>query len=55
MLFRAQNFLRAFGPLNPLLKGSDPPAPLALAKLAFPLIMFPVGFYDIYPGHNKTA
>ena len=48
-----------------------PPAPPALsasATLAFPLIMFtpgimyvfylilfPAGFYDIHPGHNKTV
>ena len=52
-------------PLNPLLRNSDPPALLTLATLAFPLIMFatgiisvfylmfPDGFNDIHPGHNK--
>ena len=36
-----------------LLRGSDPPAPLTLAALPFPLIMFPTGSYDIHPEHNK--
>ena len=52
-------------PLNPLLRGSDPPALLTLATLAFLLIMFapgiisvfflmfPAGFYDIHPVHIK--
>ena len=26
---------------------------LTLATLAFPLIMFQAGFYDIHPGYNK--
>ena len=27
---------------------------IILATLAFRLIMFLAGFYDIHPGHNKT-
>ena len=54
-------------PLNPLLRGSDPPALLTLATLAFLLIMFApgiisvfflmfrAGFYDIHPVHDKTT
>ena len=33
-------FLRGLLPLNPLLRGSDPPALLRLATLPFPLIMY---------------
>ena len=59
-------FLRGLCPLNPLLRGSEPSASIMVVTLAFPLIMFapgiisvfylfPAGFYDIYPGHNKMA
>ena len=48
-------FLRGLRPLNPLLKDSDPPAPLMLATLPFPLVMFPAGSYDIHRKHNKMA
>ena len=41
-------------PPKPLLRGSDPPAPLTLAKFPIPL-MFPAGSYDIHPRHNKMA
>ena len=50
-----KNFLRGFCPLNPLLRGSDIPAPLTLGTLPFPLIMFPAGSYNIHPEHNKMA
>ena len=50
-----KNFLRVLRPVNPLLRGSDPPAPLTLATLPFLLIMFPAGSYDIHPEHNKMA
>ena len=65
MLFRASKF--SYGapcPKSPA-EGSDPPALLKLAGIAFLLIMFapgiisvfylmfPAGFYDIHPGHNK--
>ena len=62
-----KNLLKGLHPLNPLLRASDPPALLMLATLAFLLIMFspgiisvfflifPAGFYDIHPVHNKTA
>ena len=50
-----KNFLRGLRPLNPLLRGSDHPAPLTLATLPFLLIMFSAGSYDIHPEHNKMA
>ena len=62
-----KNFLRGLHPLNALLKGSDPPALLTLATLAFPLIMFapgiisifflmfPAGFFDMHPVYIKAA
>ena len=43
----AKNFLRGLRPLNALLGGSDSPAPLTLATLPFPLIIFPAGSYNI--------
>ena len=50
-----KNFLSGLHPLNPLLRASDPPAPLTLTRLLFPLIMFPAGSYNIHPEHNKMA
>ena len=50
-----KNVLRELRPLNPLLTGSDPPAPLTLPILAFPVIVFSAGFYDIRTSHNKIA
>ena len=50
-----KNFLGGFHSLNPLLRGSDPAAPLTLATIPFPLIIFPAGSYDIHPEHNKMA
>ena len=57
--------------INPLLRGSGPPRPLALltlTRLAFVLVMFtpgimsvfylnlfPAVFSDIHPGHNRKA
>ena len=52
--------------INPLLRGSGPPRPLALltlTRLAFVLVMFTPGimsvfylnFSDIHPGHNRKA
>ena len=49
-----ENFLKGIHPLNPLLKGSDPPALLTLTTLPFPLIMFPTGSYDKMWNGNKT-
>ena len=50
-----KNFLRVLRPVNPLLRGSDPPAPLTLATLPFPLIMLAAGSYGIHPEHDKMA
>ena len=50
-----KNFLRGLRPLNPLLRGSDSPAPLTLATLPFPLIMCPDGSYDIHPRHSRES
>ena len=55
MPFRAYKFSqRAPLPKSPS-EGSDPAAPLKLATLPFPLIMFPAGSYDIHPEHNKMV
>ena len=40
-----KSFLRGLCPLNPPLRGSDPPVPLTLTTIAFLLI------FDIHPGH----
>ena len=50
-----KNLLRELRPLNLLLRGSDPPAPLTLATLPFPLIMFPADSYVIHPEHSKMT
>ena len=62
-----KKFFRGVCPLNPLLRGPEHPVLLTLATLVFLMIMFapgimsvfylmfPAGFYDIHPGHNKTA
>ena len=50
-----KNFLRGTPPPKSPSGGLRPPAPLTLATLPFPLIMIPVGSYDIHPGHNKMA
>ena len=50
-----KNFLMGLHPLNPLLRGSDPPAPLTLATLPFPLIVFRADSYDVHPEHNKMT
>ena len=65
MLFRASKFSYGAPPRKSPAEGSDPPTLLELAIVAFLLIMFapgiisvfylmfPAGFYDIHPGHNK--
>ena len=50
-----KNFLRGLRPLNPLLRGSDPPTPLMPATLLFLLNLFAAGSYDIHPEHDKMA
>ena len=50
-----KNFLRGLRPVNLLLRGSDPPAPLTLATLPFPLIMLAAGSHVIHPEHDKMA
>ena len=53
--FEPKDFPRGLHPLNPLLKGSDPPGQLTLATFPFPTIMFAAGSYDIHPEHNKMT
>ena len=48
--FESKNFLRGLHALNPLLRGSEPPA---LLMLAFNMCL--AGSYDIHPRHNKMA
>ena len=56
--FNKLMFLGALHPKSPaeVLRTPPPPtAPLMLATLPFLLIMFPIGFYDIHPGHKQMA
>ena len=53
--FKMKPLPKRLHPINLLLRGLDPPAPLMLATLPFPLIMFSAGSYDIHARHSKMA